>query len=192
MFGARSQAGLRGPNVQLRPPVLRDYRKWRDTRSSSRDFLQPWEPQWAMEEFTFAVFRRRVLRYRSERRAGTSLTYFIWLNATRELAGGITIGKIRYGVSESCELGYWMGVDHAGKGYMAEALGLTIGFVFETLGLHRIEAACIPDNRRSIRLLEQAGFRHEGVMRDYLRINGVWQDHHLFALLRDDHAGSAP
>lgn len=191
VFGSRSQTVLRGSRISLRPPTLRDYRKWRDTRRSSRDFLQPWEPRWAQEEFAFAHYRRRVQYYRREQRAGTALTYFIWLDATGELAGGMTIGKIRHGVAESCELGYWMGAAHAGKGYMSEALDLTIAFVFETLGLHRIEAACIPDNMRSIQLLQKAGFRREGVMREYLRINGEWRDHYLFALLRNEVSGSA-
>ena len=190
MFGSRDRMALRGPTVTLRPPALRDYREWRDVRGASRDFLQPWEPRWSREEFTFTQYSRRVRHYRRERRDGTAITYFIRLNATGELAGGITIGKIRHGVAESCELGYWMGAPHAGKGHMSEALGLTIAFVFETLGLHRIEAACIPDNKRSIRLLQKAGFRREGEMRDYLRINGVWRDHYLFALLRGDASGS--
>ena len=57
---------------------------------------------------------------------------------------------------------------------------------FETLRLHRIEAACIPDNERSIRVLEKAGFRREGLLRSYLRINGIWHDHYLYALIADD------
>ena len=191
ILGPRGDATLRGARISMKPPALRDYRRWRDTRRASRDFLQPWEPRWGAEEFTFSQYRRRVQHYRRERRAGTAMTYFIWLEASGELAGGVTIGKIRHGVAESCELGYWMGASHAGKGYMSEALGLTIAFVFETLGLHRIEAACIPDNKRSIRLLQKAGFRREGEMREYLRINGVWRDHYLFALLRGDASGSA-
>lgn len=190
--GPRSQAPGRGPRVHLRVPSWRDYRQWREARRSSRDFLQPWEPRWTAREFDFPTYLGRMRHYRRERNAGTALTFFIHLNATGELIGGITVGKIRHGVSESCELGYWMSRDHAGKGYMSEALDLTIMFVFEVLGLHRIEAACIPGNERSIRLLQKAGFREEGVMREYLRINGVWRDHQLFALLRNDVTGRRP
>ena len=66
---------------------------------------------------------------------------------------------------------------------MLEALRLVIPYAFETLRLHRIEAACIPDNARSVRVLEKAGFQREGLLRSYLRINGSWQDHYLYALV---------
>ena len=59
-------------------------------------------------------------------------------------------------------------------------------FAFGTLGLHRLEAACLPHNDASARVLEKAGFKREGMARRYLKINGLWQDHDLFALLHDD------
>jgi [ribosomal protein S5]-alanine N-acetyltransferase len=59
-------------------------------------------------------------------------------------------------------------------------------FAFSTLRLHRVEAACIPTNDASIRLLEKCGFGREGYAREYLCINGIWQDHLLFARLRHD------
>jgi ribosomal-protein-alanine N-acetyltransferase len=58
--------------------------------------------------------------------------------------------------------------------------------LFAGLELHRIEAACIPDNARSIRLLEKAGFQREGYLRGYLKINGQWHDHVMFSLLSTD------
>ena len=73
---------------------------------------------------------------------------------------------------------------------MTEAVKLVSHFAFDTLRLHRIEAACIPDNARSIRVLEKAGFRREGLLRSYLRINGIWQDHYLYARIADDPPGA--
>jgi ribosomal-protein-alanine N-acetyltransferase len=61
-----------------------------------------------------------------------------------------------------------------------------VPYAFDTLGLHRLEAACLPHNDASSRVLLKAGFRREGMARRYLRINGVWQDHDLFAMLQDD------
>jgi [ribosomal protein S5]-alanine N-acetyltransferase len=72
---------------------------------------------------------------------------------------------------------------------MLEAINLLIPYAFETLRLHRLEAACIPENTRSIRLLEKAGFRREGLLRSYLRINDRWQDHFLYALIAGDRRG---
>ena len=76
-----------------------------------------------------------------------------------------------------------MGAPHAGKGHMTRAVAAAARFGFSTLRLHRIEAACLPDNVASMTLLERNGFRREGLARAYLRINGAWRDHVLFALL---------
>ena len=99
------------------------------------------------------------------------------------LLGGLTIGHIRRGASQSCMVGYWMGERHAGQGHMTAGLSLAVHHIFSSLNLHRIEAACIPDNDRSIRLLEKAGFAREGYMKDYLKIRGEWRDHLLYALV---------
>ena len=83
-------------------------------------------------------------------------------------------------------LGYWMGEPHTRQGYAFEAVSLIVPFVFKTLGLHRLEAACIPDNKASCGLLHKLGFYEEGCARGYLQIDGEWRDHILFALLKDD------
>ena len=83
-------------------------------------------------------------------------------------------------------MGYWTGKRHAGQGYMGEALKAIIPFVFESLELRRLEAACLPNNEASKAVLRHTGFTQEGYAREYLRINGVWTDHLLFALLASD------
>jgi len=172
----------------LRPPVAADHAEWVAVRRRSQDFLAPWEPKWAPDEFERSAWRQRLRRYREEMADGTSMPLLIFEKSTGRLAGGITLGNIRHGVAQSAQIGYWMGVDHAGKGYMHEAVLMVIRVGFETLRLHRIEAACIPGNQRSIRVLEKAGFRREGLLRSYLRINGAWQDHLLYALIAGDDA----
>ena len=101
--------------------------------------------------------------------------------------GGIAIGNIRYGVAQSAQIGYWMGEPYAGKGFMQDAMDTLVSHAFGTMRLHRIEAACIPRNARSIRVLEKAGFTREGLLRSYLCINGTWQDHFIYALIADEH-----
>ena len=102
-----------------------------------------------------------------------------WIGATftkyPELAVFLVIG-----------IGYWIGERYAGRGLMVDAVRLLVRHAFDTLRLHRIEAACIPDNTRSVRVLEKAGFRREGLLRSYLRINGEWHDHYIYALIADD------
>jgi ribosomal-protein-alanine N-acetyltransferase len=69
---------------------------------------------------------------------------------------------------------------------MTRAVRALVDYGFSRLRLHRIEAACLPHNLASMRLLERNGFRKEGLARSYLRINGQWQDHVLYGLLDGD------
>ena len=103
--------------------------------------------------------------------------------------GGIGLTNVRRGVAETGSLGYWMGERYAGRGYMKEALRLMLSFAFDRLHLHRIEAACLPNNDASRHLLTHCGFREEGYARKYLCIDGKWQDHVLFGLLREEWTG---
>ena len=100
--------------------------------------------------------------------------------------GGCTLSNVRRGVTQCCALGYWIGERFARQGYMHDAVRALVPFIFSTLGLHRIEAACLPTNEPSKSLLQKAGFRQEGLARKFLQINGEWRDHVLFALLEDD------
>jgi ribosomal-protein-alanine N-acetyltransferase len=84
-------------------------------------------------------------------------------------------------------IGYWMGERFAGQGHMTAGLQIAIHYIFNQLALHRIEAACIPENDRSIRLLEKAGFQREGYMKEFLKIRGEWRDHVLYALIAGNH-----
>ncbi|WP_417666726.1 GNAT family N-acetyltransferase [Roseibium sp.] len=172
----------------LRPPVMADFREWADLRAASHDFLKPWEPIWPEDDLTKAGFRRRLRRYAKEKREGRSVPLLLFSAKSHEILGGLTLSNIRRGVSQSVTLGYWMGARHAGKGHMSAAVSAALPFCFDTLGLHRVEAACLTSNDPSIRLLQKAGFKREGYARNYLLINGMWQDHILFACLAEDHA----
>ena len=108
------------------------------------------------------------------------------------LLGGLTLGMVRRGVSQAATLGYWMGQAHAGRGYMTSGVRLIAHYAFETLRLRRIEAACVPYNIASTKVLEKVGFQREGYARQYLCIDGAWQDHLLFALLRSEFPADTP
>ena len=180
---------LAGDRHLLRLPRFQDYRQWYALRSESRRFLEPWEPSWRSDELTESAFRARVVRNEQEFSSGQAVPLLVFTRATgaeATLLGGLTIGYIRRGAAQCCMIGYWMGERHAGQGHMHGALKLVIPYIFSSLQLHRIEAACIPDNTRSIRLLEKVGFRQEGYLREYLKINGEWRDHVMFSLLAAD------
>lgn len=177
---------LRGAGVRLRPPVMADYADWAELRSGSRQHLMPYEPQWAIDELTRGAYRRRMRHYQTELRNQTGCAFFILTDPDSALVGGITLSNIRRGVAQSASIGYWIGRPFVRRGLMTAALAAIKPFCFEELRLHRIEAACIPTNQASLATLRRAGFREEGLARGYLRINGEWQDHTLFALLAED------
>lgn len=189
-FFRRGPPALKGERVMLRMPVSADYPEWARLRNDSRAFLEPWEPSWAPDELERSSWRYRLKRYRDDRARGSALAFFIFELRSGALLGGVTLGNIRHGVAQSGHIGYWIGEKYAGQGYMLDALGALTRHAFETMRLHRIEAACIPGNTRSIRVLEKAGFTREGLLRSYLKINGGWQDHYLYALIADDPRGA--
>jgi [ribosomal protein S5]-alanine N-acetyltransferase len=176
-------ASIEGEGVTLRTPQMTDYAEWAAVREKSREFLIPWEPTWPGDDLTRGAFRRRIRRYAEDLRTDQGYAFVILRNADGALVGGLTLANIRRGVAQAASLGYWMGLPFIRHGYMTAAVAAIIPFGFTTLRLHRLEAACIPTNTASIRLLEKTGFVREGYARDYLCINGIWQDHLLFARL---------
>jgi ribosomal-protein-alanine N-acetyltransferase len=178
--------GIRGDNVLLRVPAITDYPQWVTIRAESRGFLAPWEPLWPADELSRLGFRRRIKRYQREIREGSGYPFFIFSADETMLLGGLTLSHVQRGVTQSASIGYWMGERHARRGHMTDAVRATIGFAFDTLRLHRLEAACLPHNGASVRLLEKTGFTREGYARSYLCIDGRWQDHLLFAIVNGD------
>jgi len=185
-FPGGQQPIIKGKNVYLRYPRMSDHPAWSVIRGESRAFLSPWEPVWARDELTKGAFRRRLKRYAKESRLDTAYAFFVFRNEDDALMGGCTLSNVRRGVTQCCALGYWIGERFARQGYMYDAVKALVPFIFATLGMHRIEAACLPSNQPSINLLAKSGFRQEGRARRYLQINGEWQDHLLFALLEDE------
>ena len=177
---------VRGDGLYLRPAAAADYTAWARLREQSRAFLTPWEPSWPPDDLTRAAFRRRLRRQTEDMTRDESFAFLIFDSTADELLGGLTLGGVRRGVAQAATLGYWMGAPHAGKGRMTRAVAAVARFGFDTLRLHRIEAACIPENAPSIALLERNGFQREGFARAYLKINDAWRDHILLALLEGE------
>lgn len=179
------ESGLRvdGEGVRLRPPRAADYPEWRELRAVSRSFLQPWEPTWPADDLSRAAFRRRLLAYARDREAGVAYPFFVFRADDEALTGGITLSNIRRGVAQMGSVGYWCGRPFIRQGLTLAAVRALSEFAFRTLALHRLEAACIPENGPSRRLLAKAGFAEEGFAKAYLKINGAWRDHVLFGLV---------
>ena len=181
-----------GQGVLLRTPRATDYAAWSELRGQSRDYLQPWEPAWPEDDLGRAAYRRRLAIYERERELGNAWPFFSFDRDDR-LIGGITLSNVRRGVAETGTVGYWIGRPHAGKGLATAAVSVLRRYAFIDLKLHRLEAACVPHNHASRRVLEKSGFRLEGQAMAYLKINGVWADHLLFGLLSEEaDAGGRP
>lgn len=180
---------LEGERVYLRPPQPKDWQPWSELRALSRDFLTPWEPVWPADSLSRTAFLRRVRRHAIEWREDEGYGFLTFERATDRVVGGIGLSNVRRGVAQTATLGYWAGQPYIRRGYTSEAARLAVGFAFVQLGLHRVEAACLPTNQPSRGLLEKIGFQHEGYARGYLRIDGVWRDHVLYATLREDWRG---
>lgn len=177
---------LQNERVRLRAPQAADFAEWAALRAESRDFLQPWEPTWASDALTRAGWKRRLEVYERDIAADLTYPFLIFRMEDGALVGGLTLSNVRRGVAQACSMGYWIGLPFARRGYVSSAVDLAKGHVFGALGLHRIEAACVPENAASRNLLLKSGFTLEGKARAYLKINGVWRDHLLFGLVESE------
>lgn len=177
---------IRGQTLVLRPPAVADYTQWAELRALSRAHLTPWEPSWARDDLSRQMFRRRLRVYAKDVRDDLGYAFFISDAATDALLGGIALSNVRRGSAQSASIGYWLGQPYVGQGRMKQAVKTLLPFAFRTLRLHRLDAACMPANAASIRVLEATGFRREGLAKGYLKINGAWEDHILFGALAED------
>ena len=182
-----SKKKLTGERVFLRPPKRRDALKWQKLRMSSKSFLVPWEPSWDASSCTRRAYLRFFKNSNYLANMDRAYSFLIFKTVDKTLLGGINIGNVRRGVSQSASLGYWIGEKHSRNGYMKEALKLLIPSLFVDLRLNRIEAATLEENIASKNLLKKIGFKKEGVLRKYLKINGTWRDHILYGLLENDY-----
>jgi len=179
-------AVLYGRGVWLRPPMMSDYGPWAELRAQSRALLVPWEPAWPRDDLTRTAFRRRIRHYQREAREDLGYAFLIFDAISDRLIGGLTLSNVRRGVTQSAMLGYWLGQPFVERGHMTHAVRAVLPHAFEQLRLHRIEAAVQPTNQRSVGVLKRCGFAEEGLARRYLKINGTWQDHLIFAILSED------
>jgi ribosomal-protein-alanine N-acetyltransferase len=155
-------------------------------RRDNQKYLQMREPLWMSDELSRRSFRMRLRAYRKEARQDRGYAFLIWNSEMNQLMGAVNLSYIRRGAAQMGTVGYWIGENFSNQGLMSEAVGLLCDFAFTTLGLHRLEAACMVDNEPSVRVLKNNKFKEEGYAPRYLKIGGVWADHRLFALCRDD------
>ena len=189
MFGRSAKFKIETDRLILRTPRHNDFRNWVELRTSSRDFLTPWDPVWSSEHLTRKSFTNRVYWAQRAVNAGSGYPLFLIHKIDKNLVGAVTLDNIRRGPSQVGTLGYWIGQPYARQGFMREAVGVVVKHAFQNFDISRIEAACLPENQPSRGLLEGCGFKYEGVAQSYLQIGGRWRTHVLYASIRHDRRG---
>ena len=184
--GLASAMRRRGFNVYLRPPQDSDARAFLAAVKASRKL----HGAWVQPPTTPARFKRFVRRFGGAAMrnplAATHVAFLVCRCDDDAIVGVFNLSEVVRGLFQSAYLGYYAFSPHAGAGYMAEGLELTLGVAFRALRLHRVEANIQPANLRSLALARDAGFVREGFSRRYVRIAGRWRDHVRMALLAED------
>ncbi len=170
-------------DVTLRIIRMRDAKVIESLVFSNRPWLKPWEatnPE-APQSFDFKGMTRSLLR-QYDQQIGVPFV----IEVDGEVVGQINVANILYGAVSSAVIGYWLVPSVAGRGVAPTAVALATDYLMKTLGLHRVEINIVPENHKSLRVVEKLGFRHEGLKRNYIHINGSWRDHFVFALTTED------
>ena len=157
-----------------------------DYYSRNKTFLQPWVPTYGDRFFNYTHQEKWLISEEKLTREGRMLKLFIFHKSDTEfekIIGTVAFTNIIRGPLQSCFLGYNVDKLENGKGFASEAVALACEYVFKEFKLHRIEANIIPRNAPSIRIVEKLKFEKEGLSKDYLKINGIWEDHFRYALL---------
>lgn len=149
-----------------------------DFYSHNQSFFAPWHRRWAEDFLTESYWQKQVEKDFQGFESDKSLKLWIFEKATSKyIVGHVNFDNFVRGAGHFCFLGYNLAESQQGKGYMTESVRVAIQYVFEELNLHRIMANYMPHNQRSGNLLRRLGFVVEGYARDYLLINGRWEDH---------------
>lgn len=155
-------------------------------RLKNRAWLQAFEPvrperMWTLSE------QRRELEIEAELRSeDRRYVHGIFLSDDDRLVGRVSLDNIVRGAWQNATIGYFVDQEHNGRGVATRAVIDAVRFAFREIGLHRVQAGVMPRNVASIRVVEKAGFRYEGLAPRYLQINGVWEDHNMYAITVED------
>jgi len=182
-------ARLESSRVVLRAPRATDIPDLRSLLIRNADHLRPFSPSPppGTNPVGLTELSRSIGRHRRDWKAGAGYVFITSLRESREpIVGRVALTSVTRGPFQSAQIGYWIDAAYVGHGLMSEAVDLVLGFAFDTLALHRVQAAVMPRNGPSRRILEKRHFREEGYAARYLRIAGRWEDHLLYALTAEE------
>ncbi len=171
----------------IRPFARGDLDALLEIRLRNREFMEPWEPVRDESFYTRAAQAREITLDGEAWVHGTGYAFAV-LDAQDEdrLIGRIALSNVVRGVWQNATLGYFVDSAVNARGHCTRGVLLTCRFAFEHAGLHRVQPAIMPHNIRSQKVAQKAGFRLEGRAIRYLKIDGIWQDHDIYAMTRED------
>ena len=173
---------LKGDKALVRTARITDYPAWLEVRKHNEQRLRFYEPAWMKDALSEDYFIRRLKRQAQDWHDDRAYCFAVFTTTGHRMIGGMNLNHIQRGAAQHASLGYWIDERFEGQGYMREAGRLVIEYAFDVLKLQRINAATLPENDRSKKLLLALGFEEEGFAKAYLQINGHRQDHVLFGL----------
>jgi ribosomal-protein-alanine N-acetyltransferase len=166
---------------------MRDVRPLKKLLLKDRDWLRPWEATTPGIRYPLDV-RQLVKALISQSKKETGLAWVVLVDD--EIAGQLNVANILHGSVGSAAIGYWIGKDFAGRNAIPIACALAIDYLFDTVGLHRVEIDIRPENTASLRVVEKLGLRKEGLKERFIHIDGAWRDHLIFAITKEELSGS--
>jgi [ribosomal protein S5]-alanine N-acetyltransferase len=175
-----------GNRVALRAPKPTDAKRLVEIQYESRDFLAPWIPTPTPDIFDVRATRVRILQDRRDFKADRHYKLCFTLGPTGPIIGRVSLSQVYRGVFQNAYLGYFIDVRYHGQGLTTEAVRVALDAAFGPIGLHRIQAAIMPNNEASLALARRVGLRHEGRAERYLQIAGQWQDLLIFAITAEE------
>ena len=177
---------LEGKSCYLRILTEEDAPIFTNLLSANKKYWSIFEPRQEPGFYTVAIQRDKIKESLFQMRDRREYNFGIFKSYTNQLIGHISLYSIKRLPFSSGFIGYSIDERHTGKGIGSEAVRLLTAFAFDRVALHRVEAYVSPRNKGSIIVLERSGYRLEGLLRQILYINGVWEDHYMYAMIEDD------
>ncbi len=172
--------------MHLHMPKWSDFEDWAALRTANKEYLAPWEPIWDELHLSRSSYKTRLETFKKMIAADRGYPFHVFRADDKCLVGACNLTNVRRGSQQSVQIGYWIGERYVRQGYARAAVQAALQFAFNDLGLHRVVAAVREHNQASVKLLESIGFEREGVGRGYLKIDGTWCDHIIYARLSSD------
>ena len=171
---------IRGPRLVLRRMGAEDAPAVAEIYQYNRNALEPYMP--LMDPGAFTVEGQQARIQDDQHRWDADLGYAYAMVVDGRIMGRVALSNIVRGAWQNATLGYWVDTRYQGQGFCTEAVAGALASAFTALGLHRVQAAIMPHNRPSLRVVEKLGFYQEGLAPRYLKIHGAWQDHLIWSM----------